>query len=214
LFYDLVSAGSGLNFSTCYCASCPTRPDYGTTGKRSLVRELPKKGTCGSSVPCGGSGGAVGWDSSALETRPMFVHAGCAASALCAAKRCLPRRRHEGPIVPSHCRSFLCLRQSNFARRRRAESLKNSVVPSEIREFQRARQSFSLLAQNKDWLAENFDKLIRVQDMLPQDDIVERNVDRKAVAETKEHISSMPRGGPHYEVEHHPHRPPTGALRS
>ena len=103
----------------CYCASCPTRPDYGITGKRSLVRELPKKGTCGSSVPCGGSGGAVGWDSSALETRPMFVHAGCAASALCAAKRCLPRRRHEGPIVPSHCRSFLCLRQSNFARRRR-----------------------------------------------------------------------------------------------
>jgi hypothetical protein len=44
-----------------------------------------------------------------------------------------------------------------------AESLKNSVVPSEIREFQRARQSFSLLAQNKDWLAEHFDKLIRVQ---------------------------------------------------
>ena len=69
-----------------------------------------------------------------------------------------------------------------------AESLKNSVVPSEIHEFQRARQSFSLLAQNKDWLAENFDKLIRVQDMLPQDDIVERNVDRRAVAETKEHI--------------------------
>ena len=31
-----------------------------------------------------------------------------------------------------------------------AETLKNSVVPSEIREFQRARQSFSLLAQNKD----------------------------------------------------------------
>jgi hypothetical protein len=110
------------------------------------------------------------------------------ASVLCAAKRCLPRRRHERPIVPSHCRSFLCLRQSNFARRRRAESLKNSVVPSEIREFQRARQSFSLLAQNKDWLAENFDKLIRVQDMLPQDDIVERNVHRKAVTETKEHI--------------------------
>jgi hypothetical protein len=69
-----------------------------------------------------------------------------------------------------------------------AESLKNSVVPSEIREFQRSKQSFSLLAQNKDWLAENFDRLIRVQDLLPQDDIVERNVDRKAVAKTKEHI--------------------------
>jgi hypothetical protein len=69
-----------------------------------------------------------------------------------------------------------------------AGNAKKSVVPSEIREFQRARQSFSLLAQNKDWLAENFDKLIRVQDMLPQDDIVETNVDRRAVAETKEHI--------------------------
>jgi hypothetical protein len=53
-----------------------------------------------------------------------------------------------------------------------AESLKNSVVPSEIREFQRARQSFSLLAQNK-------------------------GRDQRA-------YSSMPRGGPHYEVEHPP----------
>jgi len=45
---------------------------------------LPKKGTCGSSVPCGGSGGAVGWDSSALETRPMFVQAGCDQPPRCA----------------------------------------------------------------------------------------------------------------------------------
>ena len=36
------------------------------------------------SVPCGGSGGAVGWDSSALETRPMFVQAGCDQPPRCA----------------------------------------------------------------------------------------------------------------------------------
>jgi hypothetical protein len=105
--------------------------------------------------------------------------------------RCVPRRRHERPVVAgragaSYVYGRAISREGGAAEC--AESLKNSVVPSEIREFQRARQSFSLLAQNKDWLAENFDKLIRVQDMLPQDDIVARNVDRKAVAETKEHI--------------------------
>jgi len=103
--------------------------------------------------------------------------------------RCVPRRRHERPVVAGRAgASYVYGREFRAKAAECAESLKNSVVPSEIREFQRARQSFSLLAQNKDWLAENFDKLIRVQDMLPQDDIVETNVDRRAVAETKEHI--------------------------
>jgi hypothetical protein len=34
-----------------------------------------------------------------------------------------------------------------------AESLKHTDVPSEIREFQRSRQSFNMLAENEDWLA-------------------------------------------------------------
>jgi hypothetical protein len=42
-----------------------------------------------------------------------------------------------------------------------AESLKHTDVPSEIRELQRSRQSFSALAENEDWLANNFDRLLR-----------------------------------------------------
>src|SRR6478736_5241382 len=41
-----------------------------------------------------------------------------------------------------------------------AESLKRTVVPSEIREFQRSISSFEALADNEDWLANNFDKIV------------------------------------------------------
>jgi hypothetical protein len=41
-----------------------------------------------------------------------------------------------------------------------AESLKHTVVPSEIREFQRSISSFEALADNEDWLANNFDKIV------------------------------------------------------
>ena len=37
-----------------------------------------------------------------------------------------------------------------------AESLKHTAVPSEIREFQRSIDSFKALAENEDWLANNF----------------------------------------------------------
>ena len=37
-------------------------------------------------------------------------------------------------------------------------------------ELQRRKQSFTLLAQNEDWLAHNFDKIIHAQDVHPQDD--------------------------------------------
>ena len=45
-----------------------------------------------------------------------------------------------------------------------AEALKHTDVPSEIRELQRSKQSFSDLAQNETWLADNFDKMIRSRD--------------------------------------------------
>jgi hypothetical protein len=51
-----------------------------------------------------------------------------------------------------------------------AELLKTAVAPSEIIELQRREQSFTLLAQNEDWLAHNFDKIIHAQDVHPQDD--------------------------------------------
>jgi hypothetical protein len=69
-----------------------------------------------------------------------------------------------------------------------AESLKHSNVPSEIREFQRSKESFNALAENEDWLANNFDKIIHSQDIPPQDDNAEKRTARETVAENEERI--------------------------
>ena len=69
-----------------------------------------------------------------------------------------------------------------------AESLKHTNVPSEIRELQRSRQSFSALAENEDWLANNFDKIIDSQGIPPQDDDAEKPTARGTVAENEERI--------------------------
>ena len=69
-----------------------------------------------------------------------------------------------------------------------AESIKNTDVPSEIREFERSMKSFGLLAQNEDWLADNFDKMIHSQDVLSKDEAVGKRLDSNAVAEIEEHI--------------------------
>jgi hypothetical protein len=69
-----------------------------------------------------------------------------------------------------------------------AESLKHTNVPSEIREFQRSRESFTVLAQNEDWLANNLDKIIRSQDIHPIVDDAGKPVAPRPVAETEEHI--------------------------
>ena len=64
-----------------------------------------------------------------------------------------------------------------------AESLKHTDVPSEIREFQRSKENFTALAQNEDWLADNFDKSIESEDVEPQADGA-----GKSVGQTEEHI--------------------------
>jgi hypothetical protein len=69
-----------------------------------------------------------------------------------------------------------------------AESAKNTNVPGEIRDFQRSKESFDRLAVNEDWLANNFDKMIRSQDVLSADEVVGKRLDRKATAENEEHI--------------------------
>ena len=65
-----------------------------------------------------------------------------------------------------------------------AESLKRTDVPSEVREFQRS----SDLAQNEDWLADNFDKMIGSRDIHAPDDVAGKHLDDNAVAEIEEHI--------------------------
>ena len=69
-----------------------------------------------------------------------------------------------------------------------AKSVRNTDVPSEIRKFERSMESFGQLARNEDWLADNFDKMIRSQDVPSEDESVGKHLDSKAVAQIEEHI--------------------------
>ena len=69
-----------------------------------------------------------------------------------------------------------------------AESLKHTDVPSEIREFQRSKESFNALAENDDWLAKNFDKIIHSQSIHPEDDATGKPVADAAAGEIEERI--------------------------
>ena len=60
-----------------------------------------------------------------------------------------------------------------------AESLKHTDDLDEIREFQRSKESFTALAENEDWLANNFDKIIRSQEI---------HAPEGSVAKIEEHI--------------------------
>lgn len=62
-----------------------------------------------------------------------------------------------------------------------AELLKNTDNPTEIKEFRRSKQSFTELAQNEDWLAANFDKIIQSQNGGSL-------ADGRTVADIEEHI--------------------------
>ena len=69
-----------------------------------------------------------------------------------------------------------------------AESLKHTNDPGEVREFQRLEKSFTALAKNEDWLANNFDKVIHSGDIPNQDDDAGTPLQRATVAETEERI--------------------------
>ena len=69
-----------------------------------------------------------------------------------------------------------------------AEALKHTDVPSEIHELQRSERSFTELAQNETWLADNFDKIIRSRGLHAQDETAGKHIDGNAVAEVEEHI--------------------------
>ena len=69
-----------------------------------------------------------------------------------------------------------------------AESIKHTDSPNEIRDLNRLKESFTQLAENEDWLAHNFDKIIHSQDIVPQPNAVEKPVDRRTAAEIEEHV--------------------------
>jgi hypothetical protein len=69
-----------------------------------------------------------------------------------------------------------------------AELIKNTDAPSEIRKLEQSIKSFRHLAQNEDWLADNFDKMIHSRDMPSKDESEVKPLDDKAVAKIEERI--------------------------
>lgn len=63
---------------------------------------------------------------------------------------------------------------------------RGGVAPIVARRDQSSLESFSHLAQNEDWLAANFDKIIRSQDLHPKD--AGKPADNWTAAEIDEHI--------------------------
>jgi hypothetical protein len=69
-----------------------------------------------------------------------------------------------------------------------AEAIKNTDVPSEIRKLEQSMKSFSVLAQNEDWLANNFDKMLHSQDVPSKDEPMAKPIDSEAAAKIDEHV--------------------------
>lgn len=69
-----------------------------------------------------------------------------------------------------------------------AELLKHTDAPSEIRKLEQAKKSFAALAENEDWLATNFDKIIHSQSIPQQDCDAGKPVAHAATAETEVRI--------------------------
>src|SRR5690348_15070456 len=80
------------------------------------------------------------------------------------------RERKAAPPVPGRECPMFTGKQFRAKAAESAESLKHTDVPSEMREFQRSKERFNALADNEDWLADNFDEIIRSQNILAQDD--------------------------------------------
>lgn len=68
------------------------------------------------------------------------------------------------------------------------ESSKNTDNPSEIRKFELAMKSFTHLAQNEDWLAQNFNQVVHSPDLDSGNETAAGRLDESAVAKIEEHI--------------------------
>jgi hypothetical protein len=67
------------------------------------------------------------------------------------------------------------------------ESSKNTDNPSEIRKFELATKSFTHLAQNEDWLAQNFNQLVHSPEPVSRN-VTADHLDDSAIAKIEEHI--------------------------
>jgi len=105
-----------------------------------------------------------------------------------------PTSRHYGTVERETAprvtedRPMFTAKQFRAKAAESAEALKHTDIPSEIRELQRSERSFTELAQNETWLADNFDKIIRSRGFDIQNGAAGKPLDQNTVAEIEEHI--------------------------
>ena len=74
-----------------------------------------------------------------------------------------------------------------------ADSMKDTDIPSETRKLEQSVKSLDVLAENEDWLAANFDKMVHARDLPPQDlpftqEPATKPIDTEAAAKIEEHV--------------------------
>jgi hypothetical protein len=71
-----------------------------------------------------------------------------------------------------------------------ADSMKDTGTPSETRKHEQSMKSLGVLAENEDWLADNFDKMVHAQDLpfqdlIPTDEPATKPIDAEAAVRPK-----------------------------
>jgi hypothetical protein len=69
-----------------------------------------------------------------------------------------------------------------------ADSMKDTDTPSETRKHEQSMKSFGVLAENEDWLADNFHKMVHARDLPSKDEPAAKSADSEAAAKIEEHI--------------------------
>ncbi len=68
------------------------------------------------------------------------------------------------------------------------ELIEASADPSQIRKYQNSKDSFNSLADNEEWLANNFDKMLQVSDEVADDVADEKPASRASFAAEEERV--------------------------
>ena len=66
--------------------------------------------------------------------------------------------------------------------------MKDTDTPGEARKLEQSMKSLGVLAENEDWLADNFDKMVHAEHLPSTDEPATNPIDDEAAAKVEEHI--------------------------
>src|SRR6201996_1822986 len=94
--------------------------------------------------------------------------------------------------VTDRCRGKAILMSPGASFRKKAaeslEAIKDTEVSDDIRKFELAAKSFAQLAENEDWLAQNFNSIIHSHELNSPNEALGKDLDNGGIAKIEEHI--------------------------